>query len=106
MHTYWKLSKVTEPKQEIVHVSTHCRLHIYTHKSRPATHISLSMLSRDLSVASESLTAVSKKFWNLFVRDLIEMNRLVALRLEAHDERDGQGGWVPRILMNLRRLAS
>ena len=89
MHTYWKLSTVTEPKQEIVHVSTHCRLHIYTHKSRPATHISLSVLSRDLSVALESLTAVSKKFWNLFVRDLIEMNRLIDLRPEAHDKSAG-----------------
>ena len=43
-----------------------------------------------LSVALKSLTAVSKnEFLNLFVRELIEMNRLVDSRLEVHEERAG-----------------
>ena len=80
---------MTEPKQETCHVSTHCQLPIYRHKSCLVTRISLSKLSRDLRSGS-SMTAVGKnEFLNLFVRDLIEMNRLIDLRPEAHDKSAG-----------------
>ena len=47
-------------------------------------------MTDDLSVALKSLIAVGKnEFLNLFVRDLIEMNRLIDLRPEAHDKSAG-----------------
>ena len=47
-------------------------------------------MTDDLSVALKSLIAVGKnEFLNLFVRDLIEMNRLVDSHLEAHVESAG-----------------